>query len=247
MGLSLKNLVPLSARRALGEWIAPYSYPQYVFGIAIRQRLPRPENRALRVLDVPCGRGETSWLLTKHKACTVDAMDIADWAILYAKKRFASPRITFIQGDLYKDLSGTHSAYDAVCIINSLFCLPDAAGAMDIARRLVRPDGKVFVPIPNHQSHDFVEFQKQDPVMNRTVLSREEAREFFRQHSFEVAEEVELGRTRFRRKFPWCVFGKLSHLYLLLADRVNQLLGHGSPGYFLFVLTPCPEQRPCPE
>ncbi len=242
--MSIKRLIPISLRRAIGEATAPYAYPQYLFATAIRRRLPRRANRLIRVLDAPCGRGETSWLLARQRQCVVDGMDIAEWAIEYAKKRFASPRITFVAGDLYKDLEGKESAYDAVCIINSLFCLPDASSAMAIARRLVADDGKVFVPIPNHQSHDFLAFQKQDPHLNQTILSRTEAADFFRSHGFEVVEELELGRTTFRRKFFWSLLGPLSHIYLILADRIRSTFKLGTPGYFLFVLVPNTKDLP---
>ncbi len=52
-----------------------------------------------RVLDVGCGKGELAHDIAERAGATVVAIDASPWMLEVARKRFAHPRVTYVQAD----------------------------------------------------------------------------------------------------------------------------------------------------
>ena len=52
-----------------------------------------------RVLDVGCGKGELAYDVAERSGATVVGIDRADWALAFARSRFAHPRVTYVEAD----------------------------------------------------------------------------------------------------------------------------------------------------
>ncbi len=53
-----------------------------------------------RVLDVGCHKGELAYDLAERAGATVVALDLSPWALDFARRRFAHPRVTYVQADV---------------------------------------------------------------------------------------------------------------------------------------------------
>jgi SAM-dependent methyltransferase len=52
-----------------------------------------------RVLDVGCGKGELAHDIAERSGATVIAVDASPWMLEFARRRFAHPRVTYVQAD----------------------------------------------------------------------------------------------------------------------------------------------------
>jgi SAM-dependent methyltransferase len=52
-----------------------------------------------RVLDVGCGKGELAYDIAERADANVTAIDASPWMLEFARKRFAHPRVTYVQAD----------------------------------------------------------------------------------------------------------------------------------------------------
>jgi SAM-dependent methyltransferase len=52
-----------------------------------------------RVLDVGCGKGELAYDIAERSGATVVAVDVAAWALAFARAHFAHPRVTYVEAD----------------------------------------------------------------------------------------------------------------------------------------------------
>ncbi|CAN5167355.1 hypothetical protein BH18ACT12_BH18ACT12_19000 [soil metagenome] len=53
-----------------------------------------------RVLDVGCGKGELAHEIAERAGANVTAIDASPWMLEFARKRFAHPRVTYVQADV---------------------------------------------------------------------------------------------------------------------------------------------------
>ena len=52
-----------------------------------------------RVLDVGCGKGELAYDIAERTGSTVLAIDSSPWMLEFARKRFAHPRVTYVEAN----------------------------------------------------------------------------------------------------------------------------------------------------
>ncbi len=99
------------------------------------------------VLDVGCGVGYGLGLLNPDKGT---GLDISSEALRWAKRVIRSPKLSWIQADIQTGPSpGLH---DTIVCFENIEHLDDQTQLMDLLTTSVKPDGAVFVSVPNPSS-----------------------------------------------------------------------------------------------
>ena len=99
-----------------------------------------------RILDVACGRGESSSILKQmHPASTVTGVDLLDENIAFALAHFSAPSgLSFQTGDAMS-LAAPDGSFDRVICIEAAFHFPDRARFLRESFRVLRPGGRLVV------------------------------------------------------------------------------------------------------
>lgn len=103
--------------------------------------------RGKRVLDVACGEGYGTFLLS-NLATSVVGVDISMESIAHAKKVYNSPRLQFQQGNIL-NLEFPDSAFDLVISFETLEHLAEQKQMMNELKRVLTPNGVLVVSSPN--------------------------------------------------------------------------------------------------
>jgi SAM-dependent methyltransferase len=100
----------------------------------------------LRVLDMACGEGYGSEVLSRS-AASVLGVDANPDAYEHARLRYRRQNLRFERGMV--ELHGEPGAYDAVVFLQTIEHVMDPAGVLRHFRRLLAPGGVVYVSTPN--------------------------------------------------------------------------------------------------
>ena len=102
----------------------------------------------MRVLDAGCGSGQWAVGMAAH-GCRVTAMDLAPAMLerTQSRAREAGVEIEFREDDIGR-LPDPDATYDAVHCRCVLQLSPDPAGVLRGFRRVLRPEGRLFVSVP---------------------------------------------------------------------------------------------------
>jgi ubiquinone/menaquinone biosynthesis C-methylase UbiE len=139
--------------RPAGDELPGYADTLFAFHRAFRKELTRTVRvvpRKARVLDVPCGDGFFTAALARrlHPHGSVVAADLSDAYLGVAREAVAKVEppcpVEFVKANAYK-LPFDDDAFDHVWCAQSLISLTDPVAALKEMRRVVRPDGSVFV------------------------------------------------------------------------------------------------------
>ena len=106
-----------------------------------------PGNKEHIVLDVGCGAGHGSNLLSK-KYKKVYGVDISPDAIEYAKNNWASDNIEFVVGSAM-DIPFPDSTFDTISAFEVFEHLSDWRKFLSELRRVLKPGGVVYISTPN--------------------------------------------------------------------------------------------------
>lgn len=104
----------------------------------------------LRVLDIACGLGYGSKIVSQTLGARVESVDVSEEALDYARQHYASPDIHFQQGTI-TDIHFEDASFDAAICFETIehLSLSDAQKAMDELFRVLRPGGKLLISTPN--------------------------------------------------------------------------------------------------
>jgi SAM-dependent methyltransferase len=100
-----------------------------------------------RVLDLGCGDGRISGLLAEAGG-VVTGVDPSATAL--ERARAAHPQIRFLAPDDDGSLPLADASFDVVVAVNVLEHVADTQRLMSEARRVLTPDGRLVVAVPNH-------------------------------------------------------------------------------------------------
>jgi len=105
----------------------------------------------LDVLEIPCGMGWGSSLLTNAKS--VLGIDISNIAIDVAKKKYKSYKLDFKVGSMEK-LELENSSFDAVVCLEGIEHVSQEIGISFVkeAARVLRTNGRLLVSSPRHKT-----------------------------------------------------------------------------------------------
>jgi 2-polyprenyl-3-methyl-5-hydroxy-6-metoxy-1,4-benzoquinol methylase len=98
------------------------------------------------VLDVGCGKGELAYDLATRSGARVTGVDKSEASLAFAKDRFRSPELEFVQSDIYT--WDVPHRFDVVVLSNVLEHLSDRVGLL---RRLVEEAApkRVLIRVPS--------------------------------------------------------------------------------------------------
>ena len=99
------------------------------------------------VLDIACGAGYGSNMLGKAGAVRVDAVDISEQLIDYAKKNYELKNINFQTGDVRSFKSDIQ--YDVIVCFETIEHVDDYNKTLANLRTLLKEDGMLLVSSPN--------------------------------------------------------------------------------------------------
>jgi SAM-dependent methyltransferase len=133
-------------------WQRPNPALRAVRGLTATVRAMLPPYGALRrrgsgsVLDVGCGRGDLASNFAQA-GWYASGLDISPAAVQAAREVGVDARVGTIETAPWEDAS-----FDLVIMSHSLEHMPDPAGALAHARRLLRDGGTLIVAVPNWDS-----------------------------------------------------------------------------------------------
>lgn len=141
---------------------------------------------AARILDAGCGTGYGTAELAH--AASVTGADIAAEAVEYARSRYGSERVRFVQGSC-ETLPFSNGAFDLLVAFEVIEHLDGWQDLLSEATRVLRPDGVLLVSTPNRDYY---------------AASRGEAGPNpFHRHEFDYAEFQDALSARFAHVRIW--------------------------------------------
>lgn len=102
-----------------------------------------------RVLDVACGEGYGSWILSKA-ALEVIGVDIAPDAVEHAQKKYVDPRIKFVEASA-ADLPFDDGTFDAVVSFETIEHHDLHQEMLSEIKRVLKKEGVLIISSPNKQ------------------------------------------------------------------------------------------------
>jgi 2-polyprenyl-3-methyl-5-hydroxy-6-metoxy-1,4-benzoquinol methylase len=221
-------------KNKLGNYIAKNIYPQTAFAKAILCEINK--NEACTILDVPCGNGETSWHLATLKSAKVNGYDISNEAIHSAEKNFVEPNLTYSILDIHTALN-VHNNVNYICIINSLFLLPNPETLVTSAYNTLAKGGKLFIIIPNTEGKNYTYFkQSGQDYVNTLVLNYNQINNWFATLNIGVSSVIPIAYAHHYNRKDTRLMSVLAHFYLEIINYVQTKLKIGKPNYFLITL-----------
>ncbi len=220
-------------KKKLLKFLQYYKYPQYIFARNLASKINQNANPNI-ILDLPCGQGLTSLILHNITGKKILAADISSEAIHYANENFKNSNIDFIESDIHQIIEN-QKFIDCICIINSLFLLPDQDKLLKNIHKRLNSNGLFLLVVPNTQNSNFEKFQKIDPLLNTLIIHPQDFKTFFEKYNFKVISTQGCVYSSFWNrkivKFFW-IFGDL---YLNFESFISKLVGN-KPQYFVIVL-----------
>ena len=212
-----------------------YQYPQYIFFSEISKLILKDNNNSNRQLgvDMPCGSGYTTNYLSKNNNLKWIGVDLDKKSIEYAKNHYQNERVLFEENDIFLKLNELKNV-DVLCIINSIFLLPNHDKLFSLVNSCLKDNGEVYFIIPNINSLNYRNFVKDNPHVNSTEYDVNTLTQELKKHNLSTKSVKEIcyaniyGRreTKFMRRF--------AHHYLIALNYLMTTFKIGTPSYFLF-------------
>jgi len=148
--LAATDKAPVPIERLTFDGSAPYSALEAAIHLN-RYLVVRGLCRGRRVLDIACGEGYGSFLMTDvWGASSVAGVDISHEAIDNARRLFGSPRIEYFQQAAEQvDQLFEPASFDLVVSLETIEHLADPRPVLEKIRRLLKPDGIIVISCPN--------------------------------------------------------------------------------------------------
>jgi 2-polyprenyl-3-methyl-5-hydroxy-6-metoxy-1,4-benzoquinol methylase len=105
----------------------------------------------LRVLDVACGEGYGSAKLAQS-ALSVTGVDVSPEAVAHATARYPLPNLRYLTGSASK-LPLENGSFDLVVSFETIEHLHEQQDMLDELRRVLVPDGILFISSPNKRNY----------------------------------------------------------------------------------------------
>jgi 2-polyprenyl-3-methyl-5-hydroxy-6-metoxy-1,4-benzoquinol methylase len=214
-------------------------YPQSEFASAILAQCRRSGSLPKMVLDAPCGNGEVTALLAGSLKSVCLGVDLSAQSIQFASTHYAQANLTFRTDDVYHFLNQTTDTWDLICIVNSLFLLPDPAGLLRLAAAHLSPGGRIMLVVPNVEGSNFLNFQKQHPGTNKLLLAQKDFDHYFQSVNLNLLQVEGVAMAHYYGRKGLRIFWKFYRMALALESKVRKRIQKNPvPAYFLIVVQP---------
>ncbi len=221
-------------KNKLSNYIAKHIYPQTIFAQAILSQINK--NEPCTILDAPCGNGETSWHLATLKKAKVNGYDIDETSIRNAQKNFVAPNLTYATQDIHTALTLLTNV-NYVCVINSLFLLPNPETIVTKAHNALAKGGKLFIILPNTEGKNYTYFkQSGQDYVNTLVLNYNQINNWFTTLNIPVSSINPIAYAHHYNRKDTTIMSVGAHFYLALLNYIQTKFKIGQPNYFLITL-----------
>lgn len=193
-----------------GERFLPEVSGQIAFEHLHRYYFARDLIKGCRVLDVACGEGYGSWILS-DSALQVVGVDIAADAVTHARKKYTKSNMRFVEASAAK-LPFDDDMFDAVVSFETIEHLDLHQEMLSEIKRVLNKDGLLIISSPNKQYYS-IEPGYQNPFHVKELF-REEFLELIKSyfsnamlfgqrvvHGSLMVRETEQATTRFESMF----------------------------------------------
>lgn len=123
-------------------------------------------SRQKHVLDLGCGLGHGSYLLSKV-AASVTGVDNDCTSIQLANERYHSKNLTFICDDVIRFLGHAESQFHVVTCFEVIEHIPFQFELLKSIKRVLKPDGYLLLSTPNRR---YTAFYRKNPYHVRELL-----------------------------------------------------------------------------
>lgn len=213
------------------------AYPQREFAEAVAAALraaPLPEGA--EILDLPCGSGATTFgLAQEFPRCEVTGVDLDAGKIDRAQRFFQQKNLRFEAADIFDWLRQT-PRLDALCLINSLFLLPDTDGLLHLIAEKMSHQSLLVCIIPNTASRNFQNFQRLQPQVNHLQIDRADIEPFFARYGLRAESVQGIVFQHFYGLLWPKLLGPLRHWALRRLHQRNSRQVGAEACYFLILL-----------
>jgi ubiquinone/menaquinone biosynthesis C-methylase UbiE len=132
-----------------GERFLPEVSGQIAFEHLHRYYFAKSLVKGCRVLDVACGEGYGSWILSSE-ALEVVGVDIAPDAVTHARERYTDSNVSFVEASAAK-LPFDDGVFDAVVSFETIEHVTFHKEMMSEIKRVLNKDGIFIISSPNKQ------------------------------------------------------------------------------------------------
>jgi SAM-dependent methyltransferase len=107
--------------------------------------------KGANVIDIACGSGYGSKMLADAGARSVRGFDISESAVAYANERFASPNLSYAQGNAENLAAVADNSVDVVVSFETIEHLEHVDKYLLEMMRILRPGGQFMVSTPERR------------------------------------------------------------------------------------------------
>ena len=205
-----------------------FKFPQQIFAKELNRLIPSDED--MRIVDVPCGSGEISYKLAENKRNIIEGYDISKVLIKKAKTLFNAPNLKFQAKSIFEVLNVVER-YDVVCIVNSLFLLPNIDELLKKVWLSLKCDGKLLIIVPNVKSKNFVKFQTLNPEVNSFIKEKDDLINIIQEAGFALEFQKGIVNISFYGRKELKYMSSFSNLYLTILNVLSYK--DSAPSYFI--------------
>lgn len=227
-----------SVKQKIKAHLRNNTYPQRLFFAEINRFLNRKYHNARDIIDIPCGQGHIAYLLANsNNKYNVKGIDIENENIEFAKKHFQSKNLEYKVGDIFDELD-CHSKYDAICIVNSMFCLPNNSKILEKANNSLKTDGCLIIIIPNTKGKNYQNFMKyNNGEINVSSKSLEEFVAFVEEFKFDILEVKKIAFTHVYGRKDLKFVPYIQSIYLNLLNDIESVFNRKKEPSYYFIAT----------
>lgn len=102
-----------------------------------------------KILDCGCGEGFYLKIISELSSCQLYGFDYDDDVLDRARRELDTSRIQLDKGDIYS-LPYKDKEFDKIILSEVLEHLPDDIRALAEVKRVLKPNGVLFITVPNH-------------------------------------------------------------------------------------------------
>jgi SAM-dependent methyltransferase len=190
------------------------------------------------ILDIACGAGYGSKILAEAGASFVDAVDIDDRIINYARSRYTHPRIRFFTGNVLDYQAG--APYDIITSFETIEHIDRHLAALENLNSLLAKGGLLIVSTPNRTITSPKSRGMDDKPENRfhvrefllyELLEALAEKGFLPQRPYYGQRQGLFFRTGFLQNF----YNRYFNPSEMTSPRVTPVIGYRQPRYFVVV------------
>jgi len=208
-------------------------YPQYIFSTEILKLVGKTKLSIYKTgVDIPCGTGYTTHFLSKGNEVNWFGADLDKSSIEFAKRKFSTKKTVFQIHDIFTKLQELKKV-DILCIINSIFLLPDHDKLFNLVSSCLDADKEAYFIIPNINSKNYRSFIEKNPRVNINEYKIDELTKALEKFDL-ITQAVKgicyaniYGRKEIR------FMSRLAPYYLIALNYFMTFWKIGTPSYFL--------------